>query len=138
MAGEAGYPWTVMQKTLSQDEGGSNAPGPWIVAWCYGLRFPILVLSERLLGRLSEPSQETKDKVPIGVYMSAQQELPFMFKQWNSAVRIKDDLLRRTKQDVRWTPEFEAKVLTLEELDRWKIESELRRIASESGNGASA
>lgn len=138
MAGEGGYPWTVMQKTRSQDEGGSNAHGPWIVAWCWGPKHPILVLSERLLARLSDPTPEGAEKSPIGVYMDGQVEQPFLFKQWNSAVRIKDDTLRRTRQDYRWTPEFEIKVLTLEELDRWKIESELRQIASESGPGVSA
>jgi hypothetical protein len=65
--------------------------------------------------------------------MDAQQEEVMWIKVAASAHRVKDDINQRVKYDTR-PPEFECRVLTKEELDRWKIETEMARIASESGN----
>lgn len=134
MAGEAGYPWTVMQKTKSQDEGGESDVGPWIVAWRWHVWGSVLVLSDRILGHLAS----TGDSNSIGLHMDAQLENPHLFKNKASAARMRDDVLKRVLKNPQRTSEFYCKVVTKEGLDRWKIEGKLEQIASESGNGASA
>lgn len=134
MAGEAGYPWTVMQKTRIEDT--ADEVGPWIVAWCWRLPEPVLVLSERLLRMFAETPMGG-DKA-TGLYMSAQQEDPHLFKNKASAFRIRDEVLRRARSHGMWGPAFVCKTVTKPELDKWKIERELEQIAFESGSGVSA
>jgi hypothetical protein len=140
MAGEAGYPWTVMQKTRDQNEGGDRTIGPWIVAWRFNPGQPILVMSERILANLAAPSASVSEDggKPIGLYMDAQQEHPFLFKNLDSAVRICREVGGRLFKHPRWSTKFDCKTVTKEELDKWKIENELEQIASESGPGVSA
>lgn len=122
------YPWTVLRVGRSQDEGGANAPGPWVVAWHIGTGYPVLVLSERLLQHVARNTDGI-----IGFRMDAQSEPPYLFKSWNSAVTMKNDLRQRFDKAAWSIPVIRA--LTLEELDRWKLEVELLRIASEAENG---
>lgn len=142
MAGEQGYPWTVMQKTRSQDEGGDESVGPWIVAWRWRPGWQILVLSKRLLANFASEGPGfgigAEKKSAIGLFMDAQVEDPHKFTNRTSALRIRDDVKERALNHRKWSAAFECRVLTKTELDRWNIEAELEKTASESGPGASA
>ena len=134
------YPWTVLRVGRSQDEGGPDLTGPWMVAWQWSIRGSILVMSERLLKNMAGPDRAAMPPAnevghAIGLHMDAQQERPFWFKRHDAAVRIRDDVRRRVKNDHRYSPEFDCRACTKQELDQWRIEAELRQIASQEGTG---
>jgi hypothetical protein len=135
MAGEQGYPWTILQKVRSQDEGGDQSVGPWHVVWKWRPGAPILVLSDRLLQHLASSGVDNS----IGLYMDAQRENSHAFKNVNSALRLRDDVRKRAVKHAAYDAVlFDCRVVTQAELDKWTIECALEQIASESGNGASA
>lgn len=123
------YPWTVLRVARDQGEGSASSTGPWTVAWKWSLTDTVLALSSRILQHLASSKPDNS----IGLRMDAQQEDVMWIKVVASAHRIKEDIQKRISADVR-PPSFECRVLTKEELDRWKIETEMARIASESGN----
>jgi hypothetical protein len=123
------YPWTVLRVARDQGEGSASSTGPWTVAWKWHPTDPVLVLSSRILQHLASSKPDNS----IGLRMGAQQEDVTWIKVAASAHRIKEDINKRVKSDTQ-PPEFACRVLTKEELDRWKIETEMVRIASESGN----